>query len=144
MCIRDRYYGKDSKGSASDENAVPPVFLAEQELISRTTQKLHATAMRILQVMAKGLQIEDPEFFTSKHLPDKPSGCVFRMLRYPLIRDDIASTLDYDPTIRAAVSYTHLYRLAIAILGLECISALFTREESDGSETNQFYLQKNT
>lgn len=98
------YMGKentDSQRTSGSKNDVPTFFQSKQELISRTTQKLHATAARILEVMTRGLQVEDPEFFTSKHRPDKPSGCVFRMLRYPLIREDLDATLDYDPTIRA-------------------------------------------
>ncbi|SCU91508.1 LAME_0E12794g1_1 [Lachancea meyersii CBS 8951] len=83
------------------ENAVPEMFEAHRELISQTSRKLHATAMRILQVMSQGLEVEDPDFFTKKHRPDQASGCVFRMLRYPLIRSDAVDADSYDATIRA-------------------------------------------
>ncbi|SCV05036.1 LANO_0G17084g1_1 [Lachancea nothofagi CBS 11611] len=115
------FYGQES--NEANENAVPPILESHREFISRTTQKLHTTAMRILKVMSKGLKVEDPEFFTTKHRSDQPSGCVFRMLRYPLVRDDQIDTQGYDATIRAG-AHTDYGSLTL----------LFQRQDQQGLE----------
>ncbi|SCU98298.1 LAFA_0G16952g1_1 [Lachancea sp. 'fantastica'] len=100
--LDDSTFNGDSRtGSDNHENPVPEVFEKQHDLISKTVQKLHATATRILQVISIALEVENPEFFTDRHRPDEASGCVFRMLRYPLTRNDEVDTESYDATIRA-------------------------------------------
>ncbi|SCU79644.1 LADA_0B02168g1_1 [Lachancea dasiensis] len=91
----------DFNGHGDNDNVVPPILEQHRAMISNTIQKLHQTAMRILNILCEGLEVEDREFFAKKHRPDQPSGCVFRMLRYPLVREDHSSIQDYDATIRA-------------------------------------------
>ncbi|SCU84870.1 LAMI_0C09230g1_1 [Lachancea mirantina] len=98
-----KFYGQSEKSDAN-EHPIPPVFKDDEAFISKISQKLHATAIRILALIAEALLVEDPNFFSSRHRGNKPSGSVFRMLRYPLMREDtlnIASMSSIDPTIRA-------------------------------------------
>ncbi|CEP62288.1 uncharacterized protein LALA0_S05e02168g [Lachancea lanzarotensis] len=99
--VDDATFNNRPHTAEDHENPVPEVFDAQRDLISQTVKKLHATAMRILQVMSQGLEVENPDFFTQRHRPDQASGCVFRMLRYPLTRDDKVDNEGCDTTIRA-------------------------------------------
>lgn len=101
----DRYYGRTDIDNAN-ENPVPPLFEKNSGIISETTRKLHRIALKILELITVALQVEDRRFFVDRHRPEEPSGCVFRMLRYPLIREDDLEEAkqanpDVDPTIRA-------------------------------------------
>ncbi|CCE80030.1 Piso0_003127 [Millerozyma farinosa CBS 7064] len=59
------------------------------QLVQDTTKKLYALSIKILQLLALGLKIEDTEsckgvdWFTSRYDPKKDSGSTFRFLHYP-------------------------------------------------------------
>lgn len=102
--LSEDYYYKRTETNDPSENPVPELFKQNEPLVVSTMQKLHNTAREILRLITIALEIEDEEFFTKRHDQEEPSGTVFRMLRYPLIReDDLDSTGNgtFDPTIRA-------------------------------------------
>lgn len=48
---------------------------------------------RVLDLLALGLDIQEPGFFSSRHI--QPSGCIVRLLHYPAIPEDV----DYQPEV---------------------------------------------
>lgn len=62
---------------------------ARIELVNRMCVKLYDLSIKILRILAMGLQIEDTEsckgteWFTSRYDPQKASGTTFRFLHYP-------------------------------------------------------------
>lgn len=123
--LSEDYYYKRSTENDAKENPVPSVLKGNEPLVVSTMQKLHKTASEILRLITIGLNIEDPKFFTDRHRPDEPNGCVFRMLRYPLIRDDDLTKdgATFDPSIRAG-AHTDYGSLTL----------LFQREGQQGLE----------
>ncbi|GEQ66549.1 hypothetical protein JCM33374_g212 [Metschnikowia sp. JCM 33374] len=83
---------------------IPAWFLEEpsrEELLRSTILKLYKLSIKILQILALGLQIEDTnvkgiDWFTSKYDPEKASGTTFRLLHYPGQK-----SLNPESTIRA-------------------------------------------
>ena len=51
------------------------------------------TCDRVLDLLALGLEVEEPNFFSSRHI--QPSGCTVRLLYYPAIPDEV----DYKPEV---------------------------------------------
>lgn len=61
---------------------------SRNELLRSTIKKLYELSIKILQILAVGLKIEDTEvkgidWFTSRYDPKKASGSTFRLLHYP-------------------------------------------------------------
>ncbi|CDO93850.1 unnamed protein product [Kluyveromyces dobzhanskii CBS 2104] len=125
--LSEDYYYKRSDKNDPTENPVPALFKANEPLTVSTMQKLHRTAIEILRLITIALGIEDEEFFTDKHNPQDASGSVFRMLRYPLIRDDDLTSegKQYNPTIRAGAHTDY-----------GALTLLFQREGQQGLELN--------
>ncbi|CAH00738.1 isopenicillin N synthase family dioxygenase [Kluyveromyces lactis] len=123
--LSEDYFYKRSDKNDPSENPVPSLFKQNEALTVPTMQKLHKTATEILRLIAIALGIEDEDFFTARHSPDEPSGSVFRMLRYPLIRDDGLTDEEtkYDPTIRAGAHTDY-----------GALTLLFQREDQQGLE----------
>lgn len=48
---------------------------------------------RVLDLLALGLEVEEPSFFSSRHT--QPSGCTVRLLHYPAVPAD----MDYNPEV---------------------------------------------
>lgn len=74
------------------KDMVPDWFLEERpryDLVNNTVEKLYDLSIKILRILAIGLQIEDTserkgsEWFTDRYAPDKASGTTFRFLHYP-------------------------------------------------------------
>lgn len=93
-------YSSESECDDYAENAIPPFFQRREQIIKNAARKLHANAREILRLLAISLGIEDINFFVERFRPDEPSGCILRMLRYPLIRENDEDN-SFDPTIRA-------------------------------------------
>ncbi|KIW64250.1 hypothetical protein PV04_09197 [Phialophora macrospora] len=51
------------------------------------------TCDRVLDLLGLGLEVEEPNFFSSRHT--QPSGCTVRLLHYPAIPADV----DYQPEV---------------------------------------------
>ncbi|OBA23908.1 Clavaminate synthase-like protein [Metschnikowia bicuspidata var. bicuspidata NRRL YB-4993] len=74
---------------------------SREKLLTSTISKLYNLSIKILQILALGLDIEDTEvdgtdWFTSRYDPEKASGTTFRFLHYPGQK-----SLDPESTIRA-------------------------------------------
>lgn len=121
------YYKNTGIEKRSGENPVPATFQSNGQVLSQTMQKLHNVACEILRLIAVSLRIEDEKFFTERHRPDEPSGCVFRMLRYPLIRED-----DLNATTNIDGSATDLTIRAGAHTDYGSLTLLFQRRGQQG------------
>ncbi|RVX65907.1 hypothetical protein B0A52_10214 [Exophiala mesophila] len=75
------------------EQPLPDLLERNIELLSEFEASCRKVAAQILDLLGLGLQIEDGQFFSSRHT--QPSGCIFRLLHYPLLAQDS----DYDPDV---------------------------------------------
>ncbi|SSD60576.1 uncharacterized protein SCODWIG_02337 [Saccharomycodes ludwigii] len=83
------YYRSKNKDIKEDvQNPIPPYFKQNSQLLSDTMIRLHQIAREIMKLIAISLNIENQQFFTEKLRPKEPNGSIFRILRYPLIRND--------------------------------------------------------
>lgn len=107
-------------------NELPKYFAEREEIVKNAAKKFHATATRILTLLAMGLEIEEgaggAHYFTDRHRPDKKSSTAMRFLHYPA-----TSKLDSTETIRAGAhtdygSITLLFQLKEE--GLELLSPI--------------------
>lgn len=64
--------------------------LSELAAFEATCQQV---CKRVLDLLALGLEVEEPNFFSSRHT--QPSGCIVRLLHYPAIPADV----DYEPDV---------------------------------------------
>jgi isopenicillin N synthase-like dioxygenase len=60
---------------------LPDFFNANIEKVQHIEQRCHQLCMRLLRLMAVGLELE-PEWFASRHSCDKKTGSVLRFLHY--------------------------------------------------------------
>jgi isopenicillin N synthase-like dioxygenase len=80
----------------ADGNAQQPLprALSDHEDELWEFEKLcKSTCNKVLDLLAMGLEVEEPKFFSSRHT--SPSGCTVRLLHYPSIPDDV----DYQPEV---------------------------------------------
>ncbi|EGW35501.1 uncharacterized protein SPAPADRAFT_58740 [Spathaspora passalidarum NRRL Y-27907] len=62
---------------------------SREELLRGVIVRLYKLSIRILEILAQGLEIEDTDglkgkdWFSAKYAPDKSSGSTFRLLHYP-------------------------------------------------------------
>lgn len=77
--------------SGESSRPIPDWFFEDSsrnDLLKSTIRKLYDISVKILQILALGLEIEDTDvegqdWFTSKYNPEKASGTTFRLLHYP-------------------------------------------------------------
>jgi isopenicillin N synthase-like dioxygenase len=62
---------------------IPPTFLENWPEIVAFCESCHAFAMESLRALARGMGIEDEEYFVTRHLSSAPSGTYLRLLYYP-------------------------------------------------------------
>lgn len=72
---------------------MPKAFEGHTMELHRFQQTCRETCNQILDLLAVGLEVEQPQFFTSRHT--RPSGTTLRLLHYPAIPDEE----DYRPEI---------------------------------------------
>lgn len=69
--------------SASSEQSLPPPFAAERELFKTFEDECHRICLQLSSLFALGLDLDDPDYFSSRHNKDKKSGSILRLLFYP-------------------------------------------------------------
>lgn len=123
------------KGTSTE--ALPPFFIANperRELVENTIAKLYQLSIKLLKLLAIGLEIEDTneckgeDWFVSRYDAEKSLGTTFRFLHYPS-----QGLLDPDELIRAGAhtdygSMTLLFQKANEE-GLEILSPVLKKWE---------------
>lgn len=71
--------------SGTSDRPVPGFFRdnGREEVVKGAIQKLYGLSIKILRILAKGLEIEEDDWFDSRYQASKPSGSTFRLLHYP-------------------------------------------------------------
>ncbi|OJD15967.1 hypothetical protein AJ78_03836 [Emergomyces pasteurianus Ep9510] len=83
------------------QQKLPKSFVPREAELARFMDLCRKTCVRILTLLALGLDIPE-NWFTSRHDPAVgPSGCTFRFLYYPSIDSPAASTFKHDVDVRA-------------------------------------------
>lgn len=66
------------------EKKIPDFFSGEKgALLESTIKKLYQLSLRVMKLMAIGLEMDDEDWFSHRFDPRKPSGSTFRLLHYP-------------------------------------------------------------
>lgn len=71
--------------SGTSDRPVPSFFAEKgrEEVVRSAIQKLYLLSIKILRILAQGLEIEEEDWFDSRYQASKPSGSTFRFLHYP-------------------------------------------------------------
>lgn len=81
-------------------DSLPELFVENQELLQSITKKFYQLSMRILELLAMGLQVDDTkggdQWFSNRHKPTAKQITAMRFLHYPLL-----SKMAPEETIRA-------------------------------------------
>lgn len=75
------------------QKPLPSVLEESLEDLAAFETKCQQLCSRILDLLALGLEVEEPGFFSSRHT--QPSGCTVRLLHYPAIPEES----DYQPEV---------------------------------------------
>ncbi|KAI9016707.1 hypothetical protein DFJ74DRAFT_678018 [Hyaloraphidium curvatum] len=68
---------------ANKQHLIPPVFREHWGEVAAFCDACHGLAMETLRALARGLLLEDEEYFVKRHRMDRPSGTYLRLLYYP-------------------------------------------------------------
>lgn len=75
----------------SPDQTMPQIFNERKTELFEFEKLCKSTCVQVLDLLAVGLEVEEPKFFSSRH--KKPSGCTVRLLHYPSVPEDV----DYEP-----------------------------------------------
>ena len=63
---------------------IPDYFSGERKVaLQSIIKRLYELSLRIMKLVAIGLEMKDIDWFDSRYDPEKPSGTTFRLLHYP-------------------------------------------------------------
>lgn len=106
---------------------IPDWFTGERkEILQSVIRRLYALSLKIMKLIAIGLEMEDTDWFESRFDPRDPSGSTFRLLHYPGQK-----SLSPEAVIRAGAHTDY---------GL--VTLLFQRENQEGLEIHSLGLEK--
>jgi isopenicillin N synthase-like dioxygenase len=88
------------------------------QLIKLIIEKLSKLSLKLLQLLALGLALDDPQWFDTRYDPSEVSGSTFRMLHYPG-----SNSIDPDNAIRAGAHTDY-----------GSMTLLFQKENQEGLE----------
>lgn len=98
--LNQNFNQSENRFEPASADCMPAYFKTREAVIQKTVKKLHANAREIMRLLSLAMGVKDTSFFVDQFDPAKPSPATFRLLHYPLLRND-AKASEGDATIRA-------------------------------------------
>ncbi|SJM82796.1 uncharacterized protein ZBIST_0669 [Zygosaccharomyces bailii] len=98
--LNQNFNRSKNKFEPASTDCMPAYFKKREIVVQNIVKKLHANAREIMRLLSLAMGVEDARFFVDQFDPEKPSPATFRLLHYPLIRND-NKAIQGDPNIRA-------------------------------------------
>lgn len=75
--------GKLDAGAETTHQELPEALAKNKDTLNKFERECHRVCMDVLRALAKAYEVPDPEWFGDRHIYEKTSGDILRLLWYP-------------------------------------------------------------